>query len=219
MVVVNSLEEAFEKLKDTKIAFYGIITAIIYILLALISIIPILGAIIQAYVFPRVVAWYYNKAGLNVKPNYNVAFEALLTPLLVLHIGLIIATVSEITSIKDILLENTNALNDIGISMYLQLVGTNIIILLVTALISLVLGILLLYTVYGSIVGKVNQLKIDIVKSGYLVIASIIIGIIAFIITILLAFIPVIGGILVLIFRLLVKAYTLLVYGILAQKL
>ena len=119
MVVVNSLEEAFEKLKDTKIALYGIIAAIVYVLLALISIIPILGAIIQAYVFPRVVAWYYNKAGLNVKPNYNVAFKALLIPLLVLHIGLMITIVSEIASINDILLENTNALNATGISMYL----------------------------------------------------------------------------------------------------
>jgi len=143
---------------------------------------PILGVIIYSYFYPNVVAWYYTKVtGDNINPNYKTAFLSLLIPNLLASIG-IIYILYGITSVS------TGYMNLFGSTSY-QYVSYNPTLIIVEwaiIIISIISSILLLYTFYGSILGKVNKLSVYFEKSLilfayillYTIIASVILVII-----------------------------------------
>ncbi|MCG2868934.1 MAG: hypothetical protein L7H07_02580 [Candidatus Nanopusillus sp.] len=128
---------------------------------------PILGAIIYSYFYPNVISWYYTKVtGENINPDYKTAFLSLLIPNLLASIGIIFIPYS-ITSVSVGSLASAGYMNLFGSTSY-QYISYNSTLITVgwmIVLISAVLSILLLYTFYGSILGKVNKLSIYLEKS------------------------------------------------------
>ncbi|EOD42830.1 putative membrane protein [Candidatus Nanobsidianus stetteri] len=157
--------------------------------------IPILGVIIYSYFYPNVVAWYYTKVtGDNINPDYKTAFLSLLIPNLLASIGIIYLFYG-ITSASIGPSASAGYINTFGLTNY-QYVSYNptlIIVELVIIIISIILSILLMYTFYGSILGKVNKLSIYFEKSfillSYMLLYAIIASIILFIIYIIYALI------------------------------
>jgi len=148
---------------------------------------PILGVIIYSYFYPNVVAWYYTKVtGDNINPDYKTAFLSLLIPNLLASIG-IIYILYGITSVS------AGYINLFGLTSY-QYVSYNptlIIVEWVIIMISIILSILLLYTFYGSILGKVNKLSVYFEKSlilfAYIILYTLIASVILVIIYIIYA--------------------------------
>jgi hypothetical protein len=123
---------------------------------------PILGVIIYSYFYPNVVAWYYTKVtGDNINPDYKTAFLSLLIPNLLASIG-IIYMLYGITSVSFGSLVSTGYTSPFGLTgyQYVSYNSTLIIIEWTIIIISMIPSILLLYTFYGSILGKVNKLSI-----------------------------------------------------------
>jgi len=124
---------------------------------------PLLGAIIYSYFYPRLANWYYKKVtGENINPDYKTAFLSLLIPNLLASIGIIFILYSMYYSPVPI-----GYMNLFGSTSY-QYVSYNPTLIIVgwaIIIISILLSILLLYTFYGSILGKVNKLSIYLEKS------------------------------------------------------
>jgi len=145
---------------------------------------PILGVIIYSYFYPSLVAWYYSKVtGDNINPDYKTSFLSLLIPNLLASIGIIVILYGTYYTLVP-----TGYMNLFGSTSY-QYISYNptlIIIGWIIIIISIILSILLLYTFYGSILGKVNKLSIYFEKSLilfayillYTIIASLILAII-----------------------------------------
>ncbi|MFP3166843.1 MAG: hypothetical protein RXQ68_00210 [Candidatus Nanopusillus sp.] len=145
---------------------------------------PILGAIIYSYFYPNLVSWYYTKVtGDNINPDYKTAFLSLLIPNLLASIGMITILYSLYCTIVPIEYIDLFRLTSYQYILYnptLMIVGW----LIIT--VSMILSVLLLYTFYGSILGKVNKLSIYPEKSLillvyillYTIIASVIFAII-----------------------------------------
>jgi len=161
------------------------IVGVVTYFLSFIILIPVLGWYLYAKLFPKMVVWYYNKLNIKVDPKYDVAFKSIIILLLVTMIGFIIMIVG-------ILLINS------------IIIGSIIIII-----IGLILSILLLYTLFGSIIGKVDKFKIYAKKSVYLFLISLIPSFILFLILyiILLLFVQLIGPILLFILGILVEIF------------
>jgi len=126
------------------------------------SILPVLGAIILSYFYPNLIAWYYTKVtGENINPDYKTAFKSLLIPSLLMSIGIMLIQYSGSTLIK---VEYEHP----GLIGYQHYISNNLILTIVgiaILIIAAIVGILLLYTFYGSILGKVNKLSIHFSKS------------------------------------------------------
>ena len=145
---------------------------------------PILGAIIYSYFYPNVVSWYYTKVtGDNINPDYKTAFKSLLIPNLLASIGTVILLYS--IYYTPVPVEYMNLFGSTGYQ-YVSYNPTLIIIGWAITMISIILSILLLYTFYGSILGKVNKLSIYFEKSlilfAYILLYSIIVLLALFII-------------------------------------
>ena len=191
-MVVDIYKRAFEYMR--KNFADSILFIISTAVLGFLSIaIPILGVIIYSYFYPNVVAWYYTKVtGDNINPNYKTAFLSLLIPNLLASIG-IIYMLYGITSVSVGSSASAGYMNLFGLTSY-QYVSYNptlIIVEWVIIMISMILSILLLYTFYGSILGKVNKFSIYFEKSlillGYILLYTIIASVILFIIYIIYA--------------------------------
>jgi hypothetical protein len=182
-MVVDIYKKAFEYMrKNFADSILFIISAAV---LGFLSIaLPILGAIIYSYFYPSVVSWYYSKVtGENINPDYKTAFLSLLIPNLLASIGIIFILYG-ITSVSVGSLASSGYMNLFGLTGY-QYVSYNptlIIIGWIIAIISIILSILLIYTFYGSILGKVNKLSIYFEKSlilfAYILLYSIIVSVI-----------------------------------------
>jgi hypothetical protein len=186
-MVVDIYKKAFEYMrKNFADSILFVISAAV---LGFLSIaLPILGVIIYSYFYPSVVSWYYSKVtGENINPDYKTSFLSLLIPNLLASIG-IIFILNGITSVSVGSLASAGYMNLFGLTGY-QYVSYNptlIIIGWAIIIISIILSILLLYTFYGSILGKVNKLSIYFEKSLilfayillYTIIASVILAII-----------------------------------------
>jgi len=217
MVITESLKISFEVIKKRENIAYALIAGLGYMVLNMIAPIPILGAFLYSYLFPRLTAWFYRKVGININPNYNIAFKALLIPSIIGHIGIILAIMMfGISILYNILFGRATRVSFINIFDISLSAGLLFIAILIVATI---VNILLLYTIYGSILGKVNQLKIEAGKSLHLFALTIVIGAISLVITILLSIIPFIGWILIIIFNLIIATYTHLALGTLANKI
>jgi hypothetical protein len=152
---------------------YGVI---LYILGDLVFLIPIIGAIIFSYFYPRLTKWYYTKVtGDNINPDYKTAFISLLIPNLLFSIGITIILLvlisiliqvelnfSDIANISNLNQSISTGLHNFSIPLYILL---GIVISMIIILVSGIMWILLLYSIYGSILGKVNKLSIYFEKS------------------------------------------------------
>jgi MFS family permease len=182
-MVLDIYKKAFEYMrKNFADSILFIISAAV---LGFLSIaLPILGAIIYSYFYPNVVSWYYSKVtGENINPDYKTAFLSLLIPNLLASIGIISILYSlYYTPVP------TGYMNLFGSTSY-QYVSYNPTLIIVgwsIIIISIILSILLIYTFYGSILGKVNKLSVYLEKSLilfayillYSIIASVILAII-----------------------------------------
>jgi hypothetical protein len=143
----------------------SILFSISALLLGFLSVaLPILGAIIYSYFYPSIVAWYYTKVtGENINPDYSTAFKSLLIPNILASIGMVILLYS--IYYTPVPIEYMNLFGSTGYQYYGSYNISLIIIGWAIAMISIILNILLLYTFYGSILGKVNKLLIYFEKS------------------------------------------------------
>jgi len=172
---IETYKRSFDLVKSHIIEslIYGVI---LYILGDLVFLIPIVGAIIFSYFYPRLTKWYYTKVtGDNINPDYKTAFLSLLIPNLLTSIGITIIfavlisiliklglTFTDILNISNLQQLISTGLPNLSISLY-DLLG--IFIGLIIIIIGGIMWILLLYSIYGSILGKVNKLSIYFEKS------------------------------------------------------
>jgi len=198
--MVGLLEVAyrsFEQYKKDIIAgiLYGLATLLIGIVFA----IPVLGAFAIAFLMPRIANWYYNKTIGNIKTDYDLAFKVWLIYGLVVHVVLIIAIVFGVGMFNMLNLFFSGNY-PAAMSSFKAMYGLFIVMLLM-ALAVLIFTILYAYTLYGSVLGKVNEIKLYPLKSLiliiYILVWSILLGIIAGI----LALIPFLGRFLALLYE------------------
>ena len=175
MDLLEMYKKSFDLVKShiVESLIYGVT---LYILGDLLFLIPIIGAIIFSYVYPRLTKWYYTKVtGDNINPDYKTAFLSLLIPNLLISIGITIIllvlisiliklglTFTDILNISNLQQLISTGLHNFSISLY-DLLGIVIGIIIIIA--SGIMWILLLYSIYGSILGKVNKLSIHFEKS------------------------------------------------------
>jgi hypothetical protein len=175
MGLLETYKKSFDLVKNhiVESIIYGII---LYILGNLVFLIPIIGAIIFSYVYPRLTKWYYSKVtGDNINPDYKTAFLSLLIPNLLASIGITIILLVLISILLQLGLSFTNILNISNLQQSLSLGLSNfnippyvllgIFIGIIIMIIGGIMWILLLYSIYGSILGKVNKLSIHFDKS------------------------------------------------------
>ncbi|MCG2868933.1 MAG: hypothetical protein L7H07_02575 [Candidatus Nanopusillus sp.] len=185
-----------------------------YILWSLLFLLPILGAIIFSYFYPNVVAWYYTKVtGENINPDYKTAFLSLLIPNLLFSIGITIILAVLVSILIQLGSTFTNILNITNLQQ-LILMGLSNFHTFTYILLGVVIGIiiiivsgiiwLLLYSIYGSILGKVNKLSIDAEKSLTLFAYWLLFYIIADIILLIIGKIPLLGNIIVIILNIMI---------------
>jgi hypothetical protein len=196
---------------------YGIL---FYILWKLLFLLPILGAIIFSYFYPRLAKWYYTKVtGENINPDYKTAFKALLIPNILLSLGIIIILAVLVSILIQLGLNFTNISNITNLQQLILMSLSNfhilpyvllgIIIGIIIIIASGIVWLLLLYSIYGSILGKVNKLLIDVDKSlilfAYWLVFNIIAGIILLIIGGIFSLIsPLLGNIIVTILNIII---------------
>jgi hypothetical protein len=175
MGLLETYKKSFDLVKNhiVESIIYGII---LYILGNLLFLIPIIGAIIFSYVYPRLTKWYYTKVtGDNINPDYKTAFLSLLIPNLLASIGITIILLVLISILLQLGLTFTNILNISNLQQSLLMSLPNfsispyallgILIGVIIMIIGGIMWILLLYSIYGSILGKVNKLSIYFDKS------------------------------------------------------
>jgi hypothetical protein len=196
---------------------YGIL---FYILWKLLFLLPIIGAIIFSYFYPRLAKWYYTKVtGENINPDYSTAFKSLLIPNILLSLGIIIILAVLVSILIQLGLNFTNISNITNLQQLILISLSNfpilpyvllgIIIGIIIIIASGIVWLLLLYSIYGSILGKVNKLLIDVDKSlilfAYWLVFNIIAGIILLIIGGIFSLIsPLLGNIIVTILNIII---------------
>jgi hypothetical protein len=191
---------------------YGIL---FYILWSLLFLIPLLGAIIFSYFYPRLTKWYYSKVtGDNINPDYKTSFLSLLIPNLLFSIGITIILAVLISILMHLALNFTNILNISNLQQLILLGLSNfhtftyfllgIVIGIIIIIVSGIIWLLLLYSVYGSILGKVNKLSIYFEKSLILFAYWLLFYIIADIILLIIGKIPLLGNIIVIILNIMI---------------
>jgi len=171
--------------------------------LGLISLIPVLGWYLYAKLFPKIVVWYYNKLDIRADPKYDVAFKSIIIPLSIAMTGVLIMIVGSYFFV-------INSTEFIEISV---IVG------IILGIVGFILYILLLYTLFGSIIGKVDKFKIYAKKSGYLLLISLIPISIFYILSIIVSFISFIGLLLDIILSIFYEPYLLVLYAIAIENM
>jgi hypothetical protein len=175
--MIEIYKKAFDYMRKNFVD--SILFSISALLLGFLSVaLPILGAIIYSDFYPRLAKWYYTKVtGENINPDYKTAFLSLLIPNLLASIGIVILLYS--IYYTPVPVEYINLFGSTGYQYYGSYNISLIIIGWAIAMISMILSILLLYTFYGSILGKVNKLSIYFEKSlilfAYILLYSIIV--------------------------------------------
>jgi len=189
--------EAFLKAFDSykKHPLESIVFGIVYFLLGIVMIIPLLGAVIGAYLVPRLLSWFYNKTIGNTNTDYKLSFRVwlfylLLTNLIAFQLFILLYLLA--TSMVGIGSSMTITPMGLDVSPYsFSVAGTYdfvigmtffILVLFIAVIQSLVLQIFLTYTLYSVVLGKLNEFKIEVGKSlrvfgyafGWIIIFSII---------------------------------------------
>ncbi|RDD52723.1 hypothetical protein BA065_00385 [Nanoarchaeota archaeon NZ13-N] len=191
--------EAFLKALDSykKHPLESIVFSIAYFLLGIVMIIPLLGAVIGAYLIPRLLSWFYNKTIGNTNTDYKLSFRVWLFYLLVTNsmiFQLFLSFYLLLTSVSGI--GSSMTVTTMGFDMspyslsvtesYGFAIGTIffIITLFIIMFQSLILQIFLTYSLYSVVLGKLSEFKVDVGKSlrvfGYSFGWGIILGIISY---------------------------------------
>ncbi|MEM5880208.1 MAG: hypothetical protein QXQ16_02885 [Candidatus Aenigmatarchaeota archaeon] len=189
---------AFESYRKDIVA--AIIFGLVSILVGIISVIPIIGAIIEAYIRPRVLEWYYNKTIGNIKSDHKLTFKIWLVWLLAIHIIFLFFLL--ILGIRLSILFTGVTLTTLNLA-----IRDFLIFLLVGSILSILVGLIFYYPAYASILGKINKIEINdrIIKNSLiLILYAFVWSIILAVIMSILGAIPVVGGILALIYILFV---------------
>jgi len=189
---------SFEQYKKDIIA--GILYGLATFLIGALFMIPILGAFVIAFLMPRILNWYYNKTVGNIKTDYDLAFKVWLIYGLIVHVVLIIAIALGV-GMSNILYMMSSE-NYFAAASSLKAMFGLFIVMLLMALAVMIFTILYAYTLYGSVLGKINEIKLYPFKSliliVYILVWSILLGIVAGI----LALIPFLGRFLALLYQL-----------------
>jgi hypothetical protein len=214
MGLLETYKKSIDLVKDHigESIIYGIL---FYILQGLLFLLPIIGAIIFSYLYPRLTKWYYSKVtGDNINPYYKTAFLSLLIPNLLFSIGITIILAVLVIILIQLGLTFTNILNIKNLQQLILLGLSNLHILpyvllgivigIIIIIVSVIMWILLLYSIYGSILGKVNKLLIDAEKSLTLFAYWLLFYIIAYIILLIIGKIPLLGNIIVIILNIMI---------------
>jgi hypothetical protein len=214
MGLLETYKKSIDLIKDhiVESLIYGIL---FYILQGLLFLLPILGAILFSYLYPRLTKWYYSKVtGENINPDYKTSFLSLLIPNILFSIGItiILAILVSILIQLGLTFKNISNINNLqqlillGLSNFhiLPYVLLGIVIGIIIIIVSGIMWLLLLYSIYGSILGKVNKLLIDAEKSLTLFAYWLLFYIIADIILLIIGKIPLLGGIIVIILNMMI---------------
>ena len=194
--LLESGYKAFSSYKNSIIA--SILFGLAYLALGVLAVIPILGAFIIAYLMPRLLNWYYNKAieGESIKTDYSLTFKVWLVYYLILHIVFISVFLVAGWPIAVRLISHSVGGLFAGVGMISNLVVNFLIGVIVLAVIAIILQILFTYTLYGSVLGKVNEFKLYPQKSLRVFVIYIVWAILLGIISALLIKIPYVGSVL-----------------------
>jgi len=196
--ILEAGRKAFEQYKKdiTSGVFYGLAT----FLVGALSLIPVLGAFIWAYLGPRIANWYYNKTIGNIKTDYSLAFKAWLIYGLISHVVFLVGLFYAGIGLGVFLAKGFGfgrlVSNFIGILIKLGAV------LGILFLVFVVFSLLYTYTLYASVLGKISEIKIEPKKSVYLAVYLIVWSILLAIIAGILGAIPFIGLVLVFAYQL-----------------
>jgi len=214
MGLLETYKKSIDLVKDRIVEsiIYGIL---FYILQGLLFLLPIIGAILFSYLYPRLTKWYYSKVtGDNINPDYKTSFLSLLIPNLLFSIGITIILAVLVSILIQLGLTFTNILNINNLQQLILLGLSNfhilpyfllgIVIGIIIIIISGIMWLLLLYSIYGSILGKVNKLSIDAEKSLTLFAYWLLFYIIAGIILLIIGKIPLLGNIIVIILNIMI---------------
>jgi hypothetical protein len=144
----------------------GMIYGILKTILLLVNSIPIIGAYIYSYYYPRLIVWYYqNLSEEKLEPKYNVSFLSLFIPQILQNILLFISLLVVIY----FYLFSYTIYN--GYFMTGTLNFSNLIVSLATPYSIIVSAIILLsifslYAFYGSLFGKIDKYSLEIHNSS-----------------------------------------------------
>ncbi|MGC9133562.1 MAG: hypothetical protein ACP5GJ_04140 [Nanopusillaceae archaeon] len=144
----------------------GMIYGILKTILLLVNSIPIIGAYIYSYYYPRLIVWYYqNLSEEKLEPKYNVSFLSLFIPQILQNILLFISLLVVIY----FYLFSYTIYN--GYFMTGTLNFSNLIVSLATPYSIIVSAIILLsifslYAFYGSLFGKIDKYNLEIHNSS-----------------------------------------------------
>jgi hypothetical protein len=203
MSILNSVIDSYNIFKQKLLEAFILGVAISFI--ELISLIPVVGWYLYAKLFPQMVVWYYNKLNIKVDPKYDVAFKSIIIPLSIAMIGLLIIIFGLI--LYFFVIKST------------EFIEISIILGIILGIVGFILYILLLYTLFGSIIGKVDKFNIYAKKSIYLFLISFIPGVIFSILYIIVSFIPFIGVILGIILSIFYEPYIIVFYAIAIENM
>jgi len=188
--ILEAGRKAFEQYKKDIVS--GVLYGLAVFLVGALSLIPILGAFIWAYLGPRIASWYYNKTIGNIKTDYGLAFKAWLIFGLIMHVVFLLGLFLAGVGLGVFLFGGFRGVMSDPIGMLIKLGAA----FGIAFLVFIVFGLLYTYTLYASVLGKINRIEINVKKSVYLfvylMIWSILLGIIAGI----LGAIPLVGAVL-----------------------
>ncbi|BFI73510.1 hypothetical protein YN1_4970 [Nanoarchaeota archaeon] len=166
--MANVVKTAYDLYKKDIIS--GILFSLAITVMGLLFVIPVIGAIIYSFVFPRLLVWYYQKlSGEKLNPNYKVSFISIFIPSLILSIGIFLLLLVLIFGIFSYGLGGTINSSYILNTQYLynqNIFSTYLGILsIVIIFIGIVIYLFSLYSFYGSLFGKVDKYKLDLWNS------------------------------------------------------
>jgi len=154
----------------------SLLFSLVYGLVGVLSIIPVLGAFIGAYLIPRVLGWYYNKVFGNINTDYRLSFRVWLFYLLLVNLislQFIILFFWLFTSVSHVVTYMAfGRIEEFEITRYFTEnydIKSAFILFLISIPIFVaqlvILQIFLTYTLYAVVLGKMNEFKIDVGKS------------------------------------------------------
>jgi len=171
---IDVIYKSFDSYK--KHPLESILFSLVYGLVSVLSIIPVLGAFIGAYLIPRVLNWYYNKVFGNISTDYKLSFRVWLFYLLLVNLialQFIILFIWLFTNIPYISVYMAMGIvEEVDLTNYLAwgydvLNAIFLFIILIPIFIAqyVILQIFLTYSLYAVVLGKVNEFKVDVGKS------------------------------------------------------
>ncbi|BBL45332.1 hypothetical protein MJ1_0158 [Nanobdella aerobiophila] len=163
MNISKNIQESFNLYKNNIMT--SIALGFLLFLINLLNSIPIIGTFIYSYLYPRILKYYYEKLTKEkLDSKLNISFISIFIPNLLIGIEVIF-------SLLFIIFKNY-------VFLYIAF-------LLIVA--GIILYVLSLYTIFGSILGKVDKYKFYIKNSFSIFVNLLVIGIILFSIYILIA--------------------------------